>query len=277
MSRRHRELTGLGARHPRVGVDAPDAEPGDDELVPARLEQLVRRAPAHRAAEDRVVPVHRVRRLVLEQVAVLADGVSEPAASQLPLGLRVVEQLGERDPGAQRLVDARGAGQQREVLGRGPLDAAERELLGDHPVEPGPHRRPEPLHEPQVAADQPVVPDADGEVRGHVDLTALVVGHTVDDLHRPRAVRTLHGGHPGVGVLGGLDLSAHEHRHRGLDVVPDVDVLPDRPGHGSARLLHGRDGRGAVRHLGRGQHAVDVRQLGEVRHAAPSAEVGLRK
>ena len=80
-----------------------------------RLSSRSNAAPAaDRAAEHRVVPVHRERRLVGEQVAVLAHRVAEPAAGELPLRLRVVEQLGERDAGAQRLVDARGAGQQRE-------------------------------------------------------------------------------------------------------------------------------------------------------------------
>ena len=55
--------------------------------------------------------------------------------------------------------------------------------------------------------------------RGVVDLA----GH---DLHRPRAVGALHRRHPVVGPLGGLDLAADQQRHRGLDVVPDVDVLP---------------------------------------------------
>ena len=49
---------------------------------------------ADRAAEHRVVPVHRERRLVQEQVAVLAQRVAEPAAGELPLRLRLVHQLG---------------------------------------------------------------------------------------------------------------------------------------------------------------------------------------
>ena len=53
----------------------------------------------------------------------------------------------------------------------------------------GPHDRPEPLHEREVAADQPVVPDADREVGRHVDLAAVVLDLAADDLHRPRAVR----------------------------------------------------------------------------------------
>ena len=60
----------------------------------------MQRAPgvaADRAAEDRVVPVHRERRLVQEAVAVLAQRVAEPAGGELPLGLRLVEQLGERE------------------------------------------------------------------------------------------------------------------------------------------------------------------------------------
>jgi hypothetical protein len=122
-----------------------------------------------------------------------------------------------------------------------------------------------------------VVPDADGEVGRHVDLAALVLGHTGHDLHRPRAVRALHGRDPGVGALGRRDLAADEHRHRCLDVVPDVDVLADRPRHRAARLLHRRDGRGALGHLGGREDPVDVWQPGEVGHAVPSSRTGLRK
>ena len=69
-------------------------------------------------AEHRVVPVHRELRLVQEQVAVLAQRVSQPAARQLPLGLGVVHQLGERDPRPQRLVDAGRRRQQRVLVHR---------------------------------------------------------------------------------------------------------------------------------------------------------------
>ena len=71
--------------------------PGIDEVVPARRRSAPCAAsPADRAAEDRVVPVHRELRLVEEQVAVLAQRVAEPAARELPLRLRLVHQLGER-------------------------------------------------------------------------------------------------------------------------------------------------------------------------------------
>ncbi len=271
---RHRQLAGLGPGHPRVGVDAVDAEAGARRTpASATLEQVEGVLAAHRAAEDRVVPVHRVRRLVQEQVAVLAQGVPEPTTGQLPLRLRVVEQVGQRDPGAQRVVDARGARQQRLAVDpRRPLavpllrprDAAVRQLHADHEVEPAADRRPEPAYDVEVLADLPVVPDADGEVRRHVVVAARVLDLALDDLHRPRAVGALHGRHPGERLLGGLDLAADEQRHRALDVVPDVGVLPRRPGDGARGLLHGRDRGSRLRHLRGGQ---DPRDLGEgVRH-----------
>ena len=152
------------------------------------------------AAEDGVVPVHRERRLVEEQVAVLAQRVAEAATGELPLRLRVVHQLGERHPGAQRLVDARRPGEQGVAVHlRRPVvvpllrpgDAAEGQLHPDHEVQPTSYDGPHPLDERQVAPQHPVVPDADGEVRRHVGLAAGVLDLAGDDLHRPGAVVAL--------------------------------------------------------------------------------------
>ena len=86
--------------------------PGTTKSSQREVDQVDAGLPADGATEDGVVPVHRERRLVQEQVAVLAQRVAEPTARELPLGLRLVHQVGERHPGAQRLVDARRAGEQ---------------------------------------------------------------------------------------------------------------------------------------------------------------------
>ena len=205
---RQHQLTGLRAGHPRVGVDTADAQPGHHEVVPARVDQRPPRLTADGATEDRVVPVHRERALVQEQVAVLAQRVAEPSAGQLPRRLRLAHDLGERHAGAQRLVDARGAGDQRVAVDRcryavvpllGPGDPAERQLHALDEVQRASYDGPEPLDEPPVAADQPVVPDPDRQVGAHVGLAAGVLDLARHDLHRPRAVGALGAPAPLVG------------------------------------------------------------------------------
>ena len=72
-------------------------------------------------------------------------------------------------PALQRLEDARAARDERLLVDVAagllrPGDAAERQLQGDHVVEPASHGGPAAAHERLVASHQPVVPDADGEV-----------------------------------------------------------------------------------------------------------------
>ena len=79
---------------------------------------------------------------------------------------------------------------------------------------------------------------------------------------------------PLVGGRRRLPLAGDVQRHRGLDVVPDVDVLADGPRDGAVGLLHGGDRGGGLGDLLAGQHAVDGRdQVGPV-HACYS---GLRR
>ena len=216
--------------------------PGTTKSSQRDVDQVVAGLAADGAAEDRVVPVHRERRLVQEQVAVLAQRVAEPAAGELPLGLRLVHQVGERHAGAQRLVDARRAGQQRLAVDlRRPVvvpllrpgDATERQLHADHEVEPAAYDGPHPLDERQVAPQQPVVPDAHREVGRHVGLAAGVLDLAADDLHRPGAVVALGARGTSRRPPRRPRPAADQHRHRGLDVVPDVDVLA-RPSTGTA-------------------------------------------
>src|SRR3546814_3180305 len=84
---------------------AADAESFFHEGVPVLGDEVEARVTADCAAQDRVVPVHRELGLVEELVGVLTDRVGEPATGQLPLGLRVVEQLGDGCPVTDGLVD----------------------------------------------------------------------------------------------------------------------------------------------------------------------------
>ena len=125
---------------------------------PTRASSSARAAvAADGAAEHRVVPVHRERRLVQEQVAVLAQRVAEPAAGELPLGLRLVEQLGERDAGAQATgrcsrSPASSASALTAPGGRRPTPATSAmppngSCIADDPVEGPAHGRPVAAHE----------------------------------------------------------------------------------------------------------------------------------
>ena len=206
----------------------------------------------------------------------LAQRVPQPAARELPLGLRVVHQLGQRDPGPERLVDARRRGEQGVAVdGAGPTvrpllrpgDAAERQLHRHDPVQRAAHRRPAPGHERRVAAYQPVVPDGDGEVRRHVGLAAGVLDLAGDVLHRPASRRAAAGQRPREGALRRGVLAGDRQRHRGLEVVPDVGVLPRRPRDGAVGLLHGHDRRRRRLEPRRGRDGAAGRRRGRGRRA----------
>jgi hypothetical protein len=87
----------------------------------------------------------------------------------------------------------------------------------------------------------------------------VVLDLAADDLHRPGAVGPLGRPHPLVGLLGGGALVADHERHRRLDVVPHVGVLPRRPRDRAGRLLHRRDRGRGLADLRGGQDALDVR------------------
>ena len=183
----------------------------------------------------------------------LAQRVPQPAARELPLGLRLVHQLGQRDPGPERLVDARRRGQQGVLVDGagaavGPLlrpgDAAERQLH---------RRRPSPARGAPSASTGPRTPGRGGRASGARPPTARYADMLVSPLasstspatilHRPRAVGTLTASAQAIGALRRGVLAGDRQRHRGLEVVPDVGVLPGRPGDGAVGLLHGHDRR----------------------------------
>ena len=121
--------------------------PGTTNVSQPRGEPLGAGAAAQRAAEHRVVPVHREPALVRERLRVTGEHVAELDRGELPVRLRLAGQLGERDRAAQPLQDAGAAGQQRELAGLAgrvalPGDLAARHLQAEHPVDRVAHRRP---------------------------------------------------------------------------------------------------------------------------------------
>ena len=245
------QLAGLGHGHPGLVADAADAEAGHDEGVPARREQLGAVAVAQRAAEHGVVPVHREPALVGERLPMTGEHVTEQVGRELPVGLRLAGQIGQRERAAQPMEDARAPGQQRELArpaGRVALPGhlAARRLQLEHPADRGPDGRPHPEGEAAVAGDEELMPDADREVGGVMTL-GRVVGHLVRAGRprparrpRPRAVRALRVAQPLIRPSGPTGQPAGGQGHRALHVVPRVHVAV-RPGDGAARPLGGGD------------------------------------
>ncbi len=150
---------------------------------------------AQRAAEDRVVPVHRVMRLLGERRGMDGDRVAQPAQCELPLGLRLVEHIRQRQRTPDAVENTRAAGQQRlgQRSGRAtcPTDFATLELQIQDEVDGGAHRRPHRRRKASIAGDQHVVPDADRDVRAEVAVAVGVFDHARAQLDRPGPVRAL--------------------------------------------------------------------------------------
>ena len=238
-------------------------EAGHHEVVPAAVDQLAPRLAADGAAEHRVVPVHREGRLVQEQVAVVAQRVPEPARRRAP-----TRAAGRRSSsasvsaGAQRVVDARRAGQQAVAVDPGrarrrpllrPGDAAEGQLQRARRS----RGRGAPSarcvrDERRVAAYQPVVPDADRDVGRHVGLAAGVLDHA-----RPPIFIGQEPSRRWVRRTQAQARSAASYRPATSSAIAastwfQTSVWPPTV-HGIApsRLLHGRDRRAGSRHLRR--------------------------
>ena len=168
---------------------------------------------------------------------------------QLPVGLRLFALLGDGERAAQRVVDGGAAGEQG-VLGGGavvvapPADLAAGLLEPQHPLDGRVHGGPHPVEERVVAGGQVVVPDADGYVGDEVGLAGAVgdvVMGAVGVGGVPGAVLVLVVGEPAVGALGGLVLAGRVEGHRGLGVVPGVEVVAPEPGDRAVGALHGED------------------------------------
>ena len=186
---------------------APDAEARDHERVPPGHHPALRVLAADRAAEYRVVPVHREPALVRERLRMPGHQVPELVRREFPVWPRVVGQLGQRHRAAQAVVDARAPGQQRVRPRRAdrvplPADLAARRAQRQRPLHRAPYRRPHGQRVPLVAGHQVLVPGADGDVGGVVALRRRV-GHPAGlDRPRPGPVGPLGLAQPPVGPPG---------------------------------------------------------------------------
>ena len=192
-------------------------------------------------------------------------GHDEVADGHLPVRLRPAHQAGQGDAAAQRLEEARVAGEQREgvrrpVRAEGPADGAAVELHGDDQVQAAADHRPQLRDEPLVGGDQPVVPQTDGEVAGVVALHARRHLGAVAVLGGPGPVGALPAGQPAVGGAGAVVLAAEVQGHGRLDGVPRVELAAPEPGEGAVGvLLRGDPGDGGP-HLVAGQHPGQLRE-----------------
>ena len=201
------QLAGLGARHPRLIADAPYAEAGHHERVPARFQASGRVRAADRPAQHGVVPVHGEPALIRERLRVRVHQVCEPIRRELPVGLRVVGQLGQRDRAAQALVDARAAGQQRVGPRRPagvalPRDLPARGAQREDPLDRPAHGRPHGQGVALIPGYQVLVPGPDGDVRGVVAFRRRVGHGAAAAGPRPRPVGPLRVPQPRVGPPG---------------------------------------------------------------------------
>ena len=284
---RHRELAGLGAGDPRVGVDAADAEPGDDELVPAAVEQ--RRGRPRRARRRRgpgsTSPSSRSTCPGTGRGARAPRGRAGRRRAPTPAaGRRPGRRARPRRAATGRCSRSRPAAPPRGELpaGRRAGPATRRSRRTAAASRPPSPARPARWARTGVRSRGRAAPasGATRRPRGRRDM--LVSPHsssttppTIFIGKEPSCA--LQRRHPCVGPLGGLDLAADEHRHRRLDVVPHVDVLADRPRHRTARLLHRRRWTPRSRATCSAVSTpVDVGDAGERRQ--PSSPVsGLRK
>src|ERR1700736_5144446 len=103
--------------------------------------------------------------------------MTQPTDRYLPLGLRVVEVVRQRERTPNAVVDARAPGQQgvwfRTGRRPGPGDFAAGLLEVQHEVDRPGDDRPHGLGEAPVTGDQHVVPDAGGDVSTEV---AVAIG-----------------------------------------------------------------------------------------------------
>ncbi len=190
------------------------------------------------------------------------DRVPQPPGRQLPVGLRLLALLGDGERAAQGVVDRRAAGEQRLARTRAvvvalPGDLPAGQLEFEDELDGRVDVRPHAVEERVVAGGQVVVPDADRHVGAEVGLASAVGARRAVGVGGvPGAVRVLAAGQPAVGALGGGVLAGRVQRHRGLGVVPRVEVVAVEPRDGAVGALDRRRCRRTVRAglLG-GEHA----------------------
>ncbi len=208
-----------------------------------------------------------------------ADRVAERTGRELPVRLGLLTLFRQCQGAAQRLVDGGGAGQQG-VGDRGavgfplPADLPAGLLEPQHEFDRRVDRGPHPVDERVVAGGEVVVPDTDGHVRAEVGLASQVgrpLGVAVVVGGVPGAVLVLVAGQPRVGAGGGLVFTGRVQRHRGLGVVPRVEVVAAEPGQRPVLPLHREQRRHGLGGLFGRQDAGQDEVFGLLRRAHASA------
>ncbi|PQM48371.1 hypothetical protein C1Y40_01411 [Mycobacterium talmoniae] len=173
------------------------------------------------------------------------DRVPQPSQRQLPLRLRRVQIVRQRQRAPDAVVDAGAAGQQRfrhRPGGRScPTDFAAGQLQLEHELDRREHRRPHAGGKPAVAGDQHVMPHPGGDVGAEVAVAVGVFDNTGTGLQRPGTVGPLFVPAPLERRPGRLPQPGRGQRHRAFHVIPRVGVPGRRPRDRTRRLLHRRN------------------------------------
>src|SRR5664280_605659 len=190
------QLARLSDGRPGLVRDTAGAPSRYDELLPPALQVCPARWAADGAAEHGVVPVHRESALVQESARMDRHRMCEPGGGELPVRLRVTDQLSQRQcapQGHHRAGASREQGTLTDLTSNvaRPGDPAEGQLKGDDELDGSPYDRPHHLDLGPVPGDQPAVPHPDGKVGALVAVDALVRDAAGGGLHRPAAVGAL--------------------------------------------------------------------------------------
>ncbi len=218
--------------------------PSTTKVAQRAATRSVGRVAAQHATEDRVVPVHRPAVLVEEHVRPVRDGDGERAERQLPVGALVPEALGDGERALEAVVDARGPGEERTVVGvvAPPRDLSGLALEVEGEVDRGFDRGPLRAQVGGVAGDQVVMPHAGRDVAGDVGVERRVLDLVAEVVRVPAAVGALLVREPLVRRTRLVVAPAEVEGHRRLDHVPRVGVTAGRPRDVAVGELDGRDG-----------------------------------
>ncbi len=201
-----------------------------------------------------------------DRVAQLADG-------NLPLRLRIVDIVGQRQRTPDAVVDAGVSGQQGFGFwagwASGPGDFTTLELQVHHEVDrlgdDGPHG----FGEAPVAGDQDVVPDPGGDVGAEVAVAVGVFDDAVAQLDGPGPVGPLNSAAPVERATRRFQQTCGGERHRILDVIPWIGVATVEPRDGAGRFLCRGDRLRGLAALCGGQNAAHCGHVIERQPAPP--------
>ena len=265
----HDQLAGFGSGHPGAVVNTADAETVDDEITPPARDPVVGGRAANSAGKNRVVPVHRVSRLLGERIGVGGDRVAQSADRDLPFRLRLVDKIGQSQRAPDAVKRAGTSGQQglveHAVGPLRPVDLTGAGLKIQHKVDRAAHGGPHPFGEGAVAGDQHVMPHSGGDVGAEVTVAVRVFDDASAVLNRPGSVAALAGPTPLVGCAGLLDQTGGSQCHRALDVVPRIGMAGDRPGNLPGGQLDCRDRLSRLAALCRREYSGDTRDAVDIR------------